>query len=363
MSPRLPFRYLEPTFFSGLLDDPILWVNVRPLGRSLLLDCGRIHHLAKRVLKSVDALFVTHAHMDHFMGIDTFIRHVHVSSRTFQLFGPPGLAEKLGKKLQGYDWNLTEPSWCSFRVGEIFPGRMKSFLLPGPEGFPCRGEGQTPLAGGPIYRNDFLTVAAALADHKLPVLIFRIDETPAFQVDEEKMARLGWVKGPWLRTLKKHFYRRTSGEEPLRVPKRAEGGIVEEAVTDLDALYRAIRREPAPAGIGYLTDIGFTEPNLETIATLLKGVTLLICECSFLAEDIDKARASCHLATPDVNALLRELRPAFFLPMHLSKTYVHRSERLYEQLTLPPGVTLLRLPDHRTPRPLLPAEARGLSRK
>ncbi|MBE0596404.1 MAG: ribonuclease Z, partial [Desulfuromonadales bacterium] len=65
---RLPFKFLEPAFFSGLVDDPILLVQLRPLGRSLLFDCGQITHLAKRVLRSIDAVFVSHAHMDHFMG-------------------------------------------------------------------------------------------------------------------------------------------------------------------------------------------------------------------------------------------------------------------------------------------------------
>ena len=362
MRSRLPFRYLEPTFFSGLLDDPVLWLNVRPLGRSMMIDCGQIHHLAKRVLKSTDALFITHAHMDHFMGIDTFIRNVHVAPRTIDLFGPPGLAGKLTRKLHGYDWNLAEPSWCSFRVREIFPDRIRSFLLSGPEGFRCHAAGEEPRTGPRIYESDFLTVAAAQGDHKIPVLVYRITEAPAFEVDEGKIARLGWVTGPWLRALKKRFYRGELSGEPLTVPRKAGNEIVEEMVADVEGLYRAIRRDQSPASIGYLTDIGFTAENRRMAASLLEGVTLLICECSFLAEDADKARASFHLSAPDVNALIRELRPAFFLPMHLSKTYVHRSHQLYDQLQIPEGVTLLRLPDHRTPRPLLPAEAREIDR-
>ena len=74
---RFPFRYLLPTFFSGLLDDPVLYLQFRPTGKALLLDCGQVQHLAKRVLRSVTALFISHAHMDHFMGLDTFIRNNH----------------------------------------------------------------------------------------------------------------------------------------------------------------------------------------------------------------------------------------------------------------------------------------------
>ena len=34
------FRYLQPSFFAGLLDDPVLYIQVRPTGRGLLFDCG-----------------------------------------------------------------------------------------------------------------------------------------------------------------------------------------------------------------------------------------------------------------------------------------------------------------------------------
>ena len=53
------FRYLQPGFFSGLIDDPVMLINIRPTGRGILLDCGQLHHLAKRVLRSIDALFIS----------------------------------------------------------------------------------------------------------------------------------------------------------------------------------------------------------------------------------------------------------------------------------------------------------------
>ena len=51
---------------------------------------------------------------------------------------PPGLAGRLEHKLCGYDWNLAEPTWCTFRVHEIHPGRSETWLLSGPDGFSCR---------------------------------------------------------------------------------------------------------------------------------------------------------------------------------------------------------------------------------
>ena len=129
------FRYLQPSFFSGLLDDPVLFINVRPTGRGILIDCGQLHHLAKRVLRSIDAVFVSHAHMDHLMGFDQLLRHVQVAPRTIAFYGPPGIAERIGHKLAGYDWNLTEDSWCTIAAYEVHPHQIEQFAFAGSRGF------------------------------------------------------------------------------------------------------------------------------------------------------------------------------------------------------------------------------------
>ena len=356
-----PFRTLDPAFFAGLFDDPVLWIRINPTGRALLVDCGQIHHLAKRVLRAVDTLFISHAHMDHFMGIDTFVRHAHVSPRTFEIFGPPGLSARLEHKLAGYDWNLAEKSWCSLRVREIFPERTVSYLLPGAEGFRCRKEVEAARDGAMVHRTPQLTVSAALCDHHIPVLAFRVDERPAFSIDPERLNAEGLVAGPWLQELKRRFLR---GElrGSLAVLRRRGETIETGTAPDAAVLCAAIRRPLPPSSIGYLTDVGFTPENLTRLRPLLKGVTLLICECSFLAGDRGKARASAHLCTSDVNRLAVELAPAYLLPMHLSKAYLRRPEQLFAELSVPAATTLLRLPPHVPPRPLLPTEAPPLFR-
>jgi len=356
MKLRALFRYLEPTFFAGLLDDPVLYLRVRPSGRACLLDCGQIHHLAKRVLRSVDALFISHAHMDHFMGLDTFIRNNHVSPRTFDIYGPPGIAGKTARKLAGYDWNLTEPSWCTLRVHEVFPDRTATYLLPGAEGFPCRFAGEQERRERIIHRTDWLTVEAVPCDHKIPSLIYRITEEPSFGIDEGKLERAGLVRGDWLRVLKRRFHGGFSDPAPLSVLRRQGEAVGEELVAEVRALYETIRSDERPAAIGYVTDIGASPENLTKVVSLMAGVTLLVCECTFLAAERDKARRSRHLCTDDLNYLIDRLRPPFVLPMHLSKSYLDRSRFLYQELQPPPGVTILRLPEHLAPRPLLTSD-------
>ncbi|HKL24710.1 MAG TPA: MBL fold metallo-hydrolase [Desulfuromonadales bacterium] len=358
MSVDLSFHNLSPTFAGGLIDDPLLLVRVVPSGRFLMFDCGQVHHLANRIFSRLDALFISHAHMDHWMGIDTVIRCVHAAPRTIDLFGPPGLADKLESKLAGYDWNLAEDYWASFRVHEVFPDHICCDRFCGPEGFRRLAQGARPHGRQrPICRTPQFEVLAATCQHRVASLAFRINDRPGFLIDKEKLAALDLVPGPWIGDLKGRVLRDEDLDAGLTVCRRGPDGTDREVwIQDVPALLRQIERPQRPAAIGYVSDVGFTDANRATIVDLMAGVDLLVCECTFLQDGRQRARNSHHLCTDDVNWLLRELRPRFFLPMHLSKTYSRRSAELYQELVPPEGTQLLQLPLRRTPRPLLAAE-------
>lgn len=356
MAPRFPFRNLEPAFCSGLFDDPLLLVRQRPLGSNLLFDCGQLNHLAKRTLTAIEAIFVSHTHMDHWMGIDTLTRHFYVTPRTVRIFGPPGIAAKLAAKLAGYDWNLCEPDWGSYQIDEIHEERIESQLLSGPDGYRRSRLESRPRDDRVIFYNRLLKVEAELCDHLVDSLIFRISEQPGFSVDEAFLQRRGLVKGPWIRQLKRRYFRQEQLDAPLTVLHQGADGPEDLEITDVRAFCAGMFDEQQPASLGYISDIGVSASNLAKITGLLQGVTLLLCETTFLRDDRDKARSTWHLCTDDVNRLLEQLRPAYFLPMHLSKSYNRCSQRLYQELEPPPGTTLLRIPDMVTPRPLLQME-------
>lgn len=289
------------------------------------------------------------------MGVDTLIRHVLVAPRTLHIYGPPGIVARFASKLGSYDWNLAEDFWCSFEVHEIHRDKIRSVRFSGPQGFSAVRDSESARGDGAIYANRYLRVDADFVDHKLPVLIFRITEQPGFCVDEKRLAAAGLLAGPWIRELKKRFFSGELKGLPLPVTCREGEGVKEKVICDAAALYEHIRALESPASIGYFSDLGFNAPNRLTLTAFLQGVTLLIGECSYLAQDVERARASSHLCSCDVNTLLEELQPAFFLPMHLSKSYLGQSSRLFDELKPPAGTSLLQLPERLTPRPLIPA--------
>ena len=356
MKVHFPFRNLEPTFFAGLLDDPVLLLRTRSSGRHLMFDCGQVHHLAKRIFSRLDAIFISHAHMDHWMGIDSVVRQLIATARTVDIYGPRGLADRMENKLAGYDWNLVEDYWCSFRVHELAAQTISSTLFPGPQGFRRQPTEIRPRAEKPVYQTPQIEVLSEICEHRVDSLIFRVNERPSYLIDKSKLAEMGLVPGPWLRELKNYFLRPTEARTALTVPRRDEVEARVLAPEHIDDLLAELLMPQRANSIGYISDIGFNERNRGKIRSLLSGVDLLCCECTFLAAEKERARSSSHLCTLDVNQLLRDLRPAFFLPMHLSKTYSRRHGDLYRELDPPPGTTVLQLPLQVTPRPLLATE-------
>jgi len=345
---HLPFRYLQPAFFAGLLDDPLLFVRIRPLKQALLFDCGQLAHLAKRVVKPISAVFVSHAHMDHVMGLPTLVRHHHASPKPLSVYGPPGITDRVEHLLHGYDWNLCEPTWFDLHVYEVSHDAIRHTVFPGAEAFSCRPVSTVPRNNQVIWSCRYATVSAELLDHKLPVLAFRLDERPPFAIDPDKLAASGLAPGDWINDLKSRIWR-GHAEQPV-VALQSNGRP--RPIADPAALYAELQR-PLPSGsLGYLTDCGATATNLERIESFLPGLTLLCAESAFLSADVDKARASCHFCSSDLNALCTRLRPQFLLPMHLSKSYLRRAPDLYRELKPPPATTLLPLPLHVVPPPL-----------
>lgn len=345
---RLPFRYLEPAFFAGLLDDPLLFVRIRPLKQALLFDCGQLAHLAKRVVKPITAVFVSHAHMDHIMGLPTLVRHHHASPKPLAVYGPPGIRERVGHLLHGFDWNLAEPTWFDLHVHEVDAGEIRRCIFSGPRGFARSDQPPLPRRDRMIWSCRYAAVSAEVLDHKLPVLTFRLDERPPFALDREKLAAHGLKPGDWINDLKSRIWR---GRNQHPVAVTCSNGSIE-ALADPEALYQLLRRPQPVASLGYLTDCGFTAANCERINKFLPGLTLLCAESAFLAADIAKARASFHLSSVDLNSLSRTLQPSFLLAMHLSKSYLRRGPDLYRELAPPQGTKLLPLPLHVVPPPL-----------
>jgi len=107
--PRME-QTMRPLFHPQLVNDPFgdpaLYVDCLFEKRALLFDLGDIRRLAPRKILRLSHIFVSHAHMDHFMGFDWLLRISLGREKAMHLFGPARFLEQVEHKLAAYTWNL-----------------------------------------------------------------------------------------------------------------------------------------------------------------------------------------------------------------------------------------------------------------
>ena len=103
--------------------DPGVYVDFKYRREAFLFDLGDFHRLPSRKLLKIDYIFVSHTHMDHFIGFDHLLRISLGRDRRIHLYGPPHFLQNVEDKLRSYTWNLVANYTNDFEllVTEIHP--------------------------------------------------------------------------------------------------------------------------------------------------------------------------------------------------------------------------------------------------
>ena len=103
---------MKPSFHPRLINDsfsdPGLFIPFLFEKRALLFDLGDLAALSPRDVLKVSHVFVTHTHMDHFIGFDTILRLLLGRDKEIHVYGPSNFIQKVEAKLSAYTWNLVE---------------------------------------------------------------------------------------------------------------------------------------------------------------------------------------------------------------------------------------------------------------
>ena len=101
---------MKSTLCASLVNDPFgdpgLLVQFLFQKRSLLFDLGDISPLSNAELLKVSHVFVSHTHIDHFIGFDRLLRTFFGREKTLTFYGPENFIKNVEGKLAGFTWNL-----------------------------------------------------------------------------------------------------------------------------------------------------------------------------------------------------------------------------------------------------------------
>jgi ribonuclease Z len=323
---------LKPLLHAELInspfEDPALYVEILWEHRALLFDLGEIGACRPAKLLKISHAFVSHTHIDHFVGFDTLIRLMLNREKALKVFGPPGFLGNVQGKLAGYTWNLTEGYPFSVIAAEVHPERILSQTFRSQHRFIPEGRKEEPFAGI-LEEDSHLKVTATHLDHFIPSLAFALEERFHINVHKERLAERGFSIGPWLKEMKDALWRGNSGDLRLKVPLESGEGEEEKEVS-LEDLKETVTLTPGQK-IAYVADCRFTEENVHRIIKLAAGADLFFCEAGFLERDRRRAEERGHLTARQAGELARRAEVKKLHICHFSPKYEKEADLLYQE--------------------------------
>jgi len=318
---------LHPTLVNGRYGDPALYVEMLFEKRALLFDLGDITFLPPRKIHRIEHVFVSHAHIDHFVGFDVLLRVLVGREKTVHLFGPSGFIDRVAHKLQGYQWNLADRFLydLSFAVTEIDKdGIVRAARFRLKNAFAAEPLGAKRLPEGIVHREPTFIVSAAVLEHGTPCLAFALQERAHVNIWKNRLADLKLPVGPWLRELKRAVAEALPDDHMIKVP---QSDLLPEREMPLGALRSVLTITPGQK-IGYVTDAADTPGNRQAIKALVHGADLLFIEAAFAQADAGLAADRGHLTTKAAGEIARAAEARRVEPFHFSPRYEGEEEKM-----------------------------------
>lgn len=328
---------MKPSFHPRLINDafsdPGLFIPFLFQRRALLFDLGDLSGLSARDLLKISHIFVTHTHMDHFIGFDQLLRLLLGREKEVHLFGPTGFLEKVEAKLGAYTWNLIEEyeNTLIINVTEVQPEKIFVRTYSSRDRFrPARTHRAFPFKGSLLSEKSF-SVDGVILDHKIDCLGLSVRENFSVNIIKEGLEELGLPVGPWLGEFKDALYEGRGGAEEFRVVWRDGDKVRREKGFTITELTERIARISPGQKITYLADMIGSPENIERAVYLAMDSQHLFIEAPFLDRDGDIARRKYHLTAREAGLIASRAGAKELTIFHFSPRYVGREGELIDE--------------------------------
>jgi ribonuclease Z len=316
----------HPHLVNGERGDPALYIEFMFERRALLFDLGDLTALPGRKILRISHIFVSHTHMDHFIGFDHLLRTLLGRDKKISLYGPPGIIAQTAHKLGGYTWNLVENYEADFTlmVTEIHGDGGERARFSCRSRFRQEAQQKIAIHDGVLLDEHNLRVRCAVLDHKIPCLAFALEEGRHVNVWKNRLTERQLPTGPWLQALKRAVLTDRPDHTAIAVPL-PDGN---ERLIPLGELKRDILHIVPGQKIGYVVDALYNDANAQRIAALIQGADQLYIEAPFLHRDADRAAARHHLTARQAGTLARRAGVKQCIPFHFSTRYSGEEDSL-----------------------------------
>jgi ribonuclease Z len=329
------------TMFSSFLindpfGDPGLYVDIKWGRRALLFDLGSNEGLSPPLLLRAGDLFVSHTHMDHFIGFDRILRVALGRGKRLRLFGPPGLIANVAGKLQGYTWNLVDGYPLTIEVQEFHPHERRSAAFCATGGFRRRDAPPAAAARSldgrlfEVLEDPMFTVQAAALDHRIPCFGYALQERFHININKERLHAAGLPVGAWLKDVKRYLWEGRPDEFRFTATLYFEHRK-EEREFQLGAVRERFVTITRGQKIAYVVDVRYDEANEAKIVDLARGADLFYCESPYLDQDADKAGERYHLTARQAGLMAKKAGVRKLVVFHYSPRYTGHGDAIADE--------------------------------
>ena len=316
----------HPRLINGPYDDPGLYIPFHFENRAIIFDLGDTRTLSTKDLLKISHVFITHTHIDHFIGFDRILRLLLGREKNLYLYGPRGFLENVEGKLAAYAWNLVKN--YQYKLALYLTEVRHDYLLTREylcqnEFLPTRKTVKQPF-NEVLYEEPAFRVSSTILDHGIPCLGFAIKERFHININRDRITALQLHTGPWLSEFKQALYEGKDAESEFEV----RTGKKQVQQFRLGDLADQIAMITPGQKITYIADVVFNSKNNDRIVSLAKDSDHLFIEAAFLEADKDIAFEKNHLTARQAGVLAAMARVKQFTIFHFSPRYIDQAHLL-----------------------------------
>jgi ribonuclease Z len=325
----MPSRF-QPRLVNGPFEDPGLFISFPFERRAMLFDLGDLSRLPPRDRLKISHVFVTHTHMDHFIGFDQLLRSILGRQKDLCLYGPAGFIANVEGKLAGYSWDLVDrfTSRLALHLTEVHADRRWHRSYHCGDGFAASADPVARPFDGRLYTEPGLQVEAAILQHSSPCLGLALSEGFHVNILRTGLEKLGLSPGPWIARFKAALYAQAHPQTEFTIEP---GPTSAERTFEMGHLAQAIARITPGQKIAYVTDVGDTPATREAVVALAHDADQLFIEAAFLDRERERAAATHHLTARQAGELAALARVHRFTLFHFSPRYEGREVELAQE--------------------------------
>lgn len=315
--------FSEIRLVNGSTGDPVLYVDYPGKDNALLLDGGDNAALDTPRLADLEAVFITHHHVDHFIGLDRIVRANIDQDKTLHVFGPAGTIRKVADRIRSYEYPFFPFQKIVVRVTEILPpDKVRTGLLECTRRFPEPAVEERPWEGPVIFENTEVQVEAAPTDHTVPGLAYAIIERPGLHPDRALLQSGPLKPGPWIGEARKAAEAGASPDTLIDV------GGVRGRLGDLLEKYFVRGRG---SRVAYIVDTQMSDAVRPGLLRLARKAARLYCDSFYHSREAKSAAQHRHMTAAQAGEFAAAAKVEELVLVHFSQRYRGRWQVLLDE--------------------------------